>query len=287
MYPVLRIGPYALPAFSVMVGLGLLVGSTVLLAEARRLRDPRITDGRVLALVWCVALAVLGGGRLMYVVERWGYFSGHLLEIPALWDGGLVMYGGVLAVFLTVAGFAHLSRIGILRLWDLVAPSSFLGAAIGRWGCFLAGDDYGRPIRAPAWRWLGVRFTSPQSLVPRLDPSTLEPLQGELLYPTQLMLSLKCALVAGALFWLTRRKRFDGQVAATAFLLYPVLRVMVEPFRGDHRSFVGPLPTAQLTSMLVFASGLLLYLIAARRGATMSTGARIGEPRRRLRGERA
>lgn len=262
-----------------MVGLGLLVGAMVLLAEARRLRDPRITEVRVLALVWCVALAVLGGGRLWFVVERWEHFSGHLLEIPALWDGGLVMYGGILAVFLTVAAFARLTGIGLLRLCDLVAPSSFLGAAIGRWGCLLAGDDYGRPIRAEAWRWLGVRFTSPESLVPRLDPWTFEPLRGELLYPTQIMLSLKCALVAGALFRITRRKRFDGQVAATAFLLYPALRMMVEPFRGDHRSFVGPLPTAQLTSILVFAAGMLLYLAASRRRPALPSA-----PPRRLRG---
>ena len=164
MYPIItKIGPFTLHTFGVMLAIAILVGSTWLLKEMRRLGDPKITEERMQKLIWYVVIAVIVGGRLMDVIVRWDYFSEHVSEIPAIWKGGLVMYGGLLAIFGTVIGFALVNKISILRLCDLLAPSSFLGAAIGRWGCFFAGDDYGKPTDAR----VGVKFPkNPDNLIP-------------------------------------------------------------------------------------------------------------------------
>jgi phosphatidylglycerol:prolipoprotein diacylglycerol transferase len=257
MFPVIfRIGPFTLHTFGVMLAIAILVGSTVLLREMRRLGDPKITDERMQRLIWIVVVSVVGGGRLMDVIVRWDYFSQHLSEIPAIWKGGLVMYGGLLAVFFSVVGFAWYHKLNILRLCDLLAPSCFLGDSIGRWGCFFAGDDYGRRTDS----WIGIRFPkNPDNLVP---PN----LQGEKLYPTQIMMSLKAITIFAILMLITRKKKFDGQVAGAALMLYPIFRSFIELFRGDEdRGFVGPLSTAQFTSVFVFATGLLIYWSAPRR----------------------
>ena len=163
--------------------------------------------------------------------------------------------------FLTVVGFARANGLNVLRLTDLLAPSCFLGDAFGRWGCFFAGDDYGRPIADTPWfpEWLGVRFTHVKSLVP-LD------LRGVPLHPTQIYMSLKALTIALILYAVTRRKKFDGQVVGLALVLYALFRSGIELLRGDaDRGQIGMLSTAQFTSVFVFAAGLLVLLMAPRR----------------------
>jgi phosphatidylglycerol---prolipoprotein diacylglyceryl transferase len=256
MFPTLvKIGPFTLHTFGVMLAIGIVVGSWHLMRETRRLADPRIDERRIQRLAWYMVIAVVAGGRLMHVIVNWDDYSHRPLDSFAVWEGGLVMYGGLLAVFFTVIGFALKNKIPILRLCDLCAPSLFLGDTIGRWGCFFAGDDYGKPTDLP----IGVRFTDPESLVP---PA----LRGVPLYPTQIMMSLKALIIFGVLMFITRRKKFDGEVAGAALMLYAVLRSIIEIFRGDvDRGFVGPLSTAQFTSIFVFAIGLLILLVARRR----------------------
>lgn len=269
MYPIItKIGPFTLHTFGVMLAIAILVGSTVLLREMRRLGDPDITEERMQRLIWYVVIATVAGGRLMDVIVRWDHFSQHPAEIPAIWKGGLVMYGGLLAIFFTVAGYARLHKLNALRLTDLLAPSCFLGDAFGRWGCFFAGDDYGRVTDS----WMGVKFPAVGYLNRAADhivnPDCLVPenLQGTPLYPTQIFMSLKGLTIFVVLILITRRKKFDGQVVSVAMMLYPVLRSIVEFFRGDaDRGFVGPFSTAQFTSLFVFAAGLLIYLMAPRR----------------------
>lgn len=257
MYPIItKIGPFTLHTFGVMLAIGILVGSTMLVREAKRLGDPRITEERLQSLIWWVVLGVILGGRLMHTIVEWRYFSKHPTKILAIWEGGLVMYGGFIGTFIAVTTFAVRNNIKILRLCDLIAPSAFLGLAIGRWGCFFAGDDYGKPAPGLAW---AVTFTDPNSLVPRH-------LKGIPLHPTQIYMSLKALTIFGILLWITRRKKFDGQVAGAAFMLYAVLRSVVELYRGDlDRGSIGPLSTAQFTSIFGFALGVLILWMAPRR----------------------
>lgn len=262
MYPIIaKIGPLKLHTFGVMLATAILVGSAMLVREARRLGDPQITEERLQRLIWWVVLGVIAGGRLMHAIVEWRYFLWKPYKIIAIWEGGLVMYGGFIGVFIAVIAFARANQIRVLRLCDLVAPSAFLGDAIGRWGCFFAGDDYGRPIAETPWapEWLGVTFTHPNSLVP-------PHLRGVPLHPTQIYMSIKALLIFGALLWITRRKKFDGQVAGWAFILYGILRSAIELLRGDlDRGFVGPLSTAQFTSLFGVTLGLLILILAPRR----------------------
>lgn len=256
MYPIItKIGPFTLHTFGVMLAIAILVGSTVLMKETRRLDDPKISEERMQRLIWYIVISVIAGGRGMHVIVNWDYYGKHLGEIPAIWEGGLVMYGGLIAIFLTTIGFAIKNDINLLRLCDLVAPSCFLGDAIGRWGCFFAGDDYGRPTDS----WVGITFPAREG--------TLAP-TGVPLHPTQIYMSMKALIIFLVCYWLTRRKKFDGQVGATALMMYAVLRSIVEIFRGDEdRGFLfdGLLSTSQFISIFIFATGLLILILAPRK----------------------
>jgi phosphatidylglycerol---prolipoprotein diacylglyceryl transferase len=279
MYPILfKIGSFPLHTFGVMLAIAILVGSSMLLRETRRLNDPRITEDRIQRLIWYVVGGVILGGRLLHVILNWHYYSTRLSEIPAIWEGGLVMYGGLISVFAVVIGYAIYHKLGILRLCDLVAPSSFLGAAIGRWGCFFAGDDYGKPTTS----WVGITFTEREGSLPGTP-------FGIPVHPTQIYMSLKCLLIFAVCYWLTRRKNrraegayslpgsagqgrpgYDGQVVGVALIMYAVLRSIVEIFRGDaDRGFVfdGALSTSQFISIFMFAIGIGILWMAPRKPA--------------------
>ena len=162
-----------------------------------------------------------------------------------------------------VLWYARRHRLPVLALCDLYAAGGFLGESFGRIGCFSAGDDYGRP--APGLPW-AVRFTDPASEVP-------PELRGIPLHPTQLYLwalAFGIFLVARAL---ERRKRFDGQPAAVALVLYALGRSVIELYRGDaDRGFVLHAPieisSSQFLSPFCFLAGVILWWWGARKQAT-------------------
>jgi phosphatidylglycerol---prolipoprotein diacylglyceryl transferase len=141
VHPVL-IGP--LHTFGVMVLLGVLAGLWWIRHDAPRLRlDPEDTA----SLTVEIFLAGLIGSRIMFVMQNWeAYAENGWWNVFAIWKGGLVWYGGLLAAL--PAAVWRMRRYGfpVLRTCDLITPGTMLGLGIGRIGCLMAGDDHGRMI---------------------------------------------------------------------------------------------------------------------------------------------
>jgi phosphatidylglycerol:prolipoprotein diacylglycerol transferase len=134
---------------------------------------------------------------------------------------------------------------------DAMIPGLVIAHAFGRLGCIAAGCCYGKPTGAD---W-GFRFYSPL-----IDVN----LRGIPLHPTQLYESSALFVLFLGMLWLYRRKVFDGQVVLSYFIVYPVIRSVIEVFRGDTlRGFVieDVLSTSQFISIGVFAaaSAALVY----------------------------
>ncbi len=134
---------------------------------------------------------------------------------------------------------------------DVLMPGVVMAHAFGRLGCLGAGCCYGRPTDLP---W-GIKLNS--ELV---DIG----FRGVPLHPTQLYESVSLFILFGGLMYLSKHKKFDGQVGLTYFMLYPIIRSIIEIFRGDTvRGFIiqDILSTSQFISILVFsvAAVILAY----------------------------
>ena len=134
---------------------------------------------------------------------------------------------------------------------DILSPGLVVAHAFGRLGCLGAGCCYGRPTTEP---W-GIKLFS--DLV---DPS----LQGVPLHPTQLYESVSLFILFGGMLYIFKHRRFLGQVGLTYFMIYPIIRSIIEIYRGDSiRGFVidNVLSTSQFISILVFLAALttLIY----------------------------
>jgi phosphatidylglycerol:prolipoprotein diacylglycerol transferase len=250
-----------------MIALAFLGGLWTVMLRAKR--DPALRNsGEQIAdiTLWLMAGAILGA-RIVYVTTYWKEeFAGQpLTEIFAVWNGGLVYYGGLVGA--AAAGFIYI-RWKKLPLWktaDVFAPSIALGSVFGRVGCLLNGCCYGRPTDVP---W-AIRFPTDSyawsqqlhaGLIGANDPSL--PVHPTEIYDALLNLGLYIFLA-----WLFRRKRFDGQVFATFLICYAITRSIVEYFRGDYSNLhyhLGLTP-AQWIGVPIFIAGLLLAALLSRR----------------------
>src|SRR5258706_10096836 len=210
---------------------------------------------------WAIVGAIIGAKVLMIVRDFPEYVAApsNMFSASVLSSAG-DFYGGFLGALVASAIFFWRdTRLPFWRTADLCGPAIALGQAIGRVGCFMAGDDYGRPTHV-AW---AVTFTDPDAA--RIGGAPL----GVPLHPVQLYESIVCAVLFALLLRLRRRKKFDGEVILSYTLLYAVARFILEFFRGDaDRGFVfgGPLSTSQFIAVLL--APLTIGLRMARRQRT-------------------
>jgi phosphatidylglycerol:prolipoprotein diacylglycerol transferase len=271
MHPILFEIPglnFKVRAFGVMVALGFLLGSWILGRLAARYgHDPKGDPQRYASITSWIVIGVILGARLMYVVVetlQGSQVGQGFLEDPLsifyVWQGGLVMYGGMLGAI----GF------GMFRAWQLgVAPvhaldlglvAGFVGQAIGRVGCLLVGDDHGKVV-PEGWSWLPFPITL--RVPDPLPEESLFSLQnaGLQLWATQPLMSLKALLVAFIGWQMLKHRKYAGQVSLVVLLSYSVLRFGVEMLRGDSVRglwFGNSISTSQLVSLVVGTFALVM-----------------------------
>jgi phosphatidylglycerol:prolipoprotein diacylglycerol transferase len=275
-------GRVALPvhAYGLLIAVGFGAGIWLAQREARRRgQDPE----RIADLAFWIVVAALVGSRVYFILVNAGlYFGpdtflvatpvGRIPRILAVWEGGLVFYGGFIGAVLAAVIYMRRHRMPFLAHADTLIPSVALGHFFGRLGCYCAGCCWGA-VAHDHLTW-AVRFPprslAYQAFLDRPSPAAYLAADGATtlpLHPTQLYeafgeLGLFLLLVGV----IRPRKRFHGQVLASWLLLYAVLRTGVELFRGDfERGVYLGLGAGQWTSMAIFAAGAALVAAGRRR----------------------
>lgn len=234
MWPELfTIAGFPLRSFGFFVAMGFLVGVQVAGWLSKRYgSDPEHDAQRIPDVSWSVLIGVIVGARLAFVLVNLGYYLEHPIEIVQIWQGGLVMYGGMILAL--VLGIRKARQLG-MQVWqtaDYSLAAAFLGQAIGRIGCIMVGDDYGKVVAdtpGGGTPWYAVRFPNPLPEGSAFPPE----LAGLAVYATQPFMTIKALVLFGLGMWLLPRRKFNGQVTCVLLMGYAVLRSIVELFRGD------------------------------------------------------
>ena len=243
MYPTLfRIGEFEVTTFGLLVAIGVLTGIWILSRELKYSNLPADAVDAALAGV----LGGLIGAKVVWAVEFRddGPFLSLLLS-----RGGLSWFGGFLGGVGAGLWFLRRRRIPIMAALSAAAPALAIGHAIGRIGCFLVGDDYGRPTDLP---W-GVAF-------PRGLPPTTVPV-----HPTQLYETAGLAVIAWLLIRWRREGRADAIVFGRYLLLAGALRFLIEFIRVNAH-VAGPFTLAQVFSAAIMIAGLWLMRLRGAHG---------------------
>ncbi len=248
------IGPIPIRLYGLMIGIGFLLG--VWLAS-RRAKKEGLNPDLIIDMGVYLLLAAIVGSRALYVLTALNEFANNPFDVFAVWKGGLVFYGGVLAAVPVGIWYVKKHGLPVWKTADIMAPYIALGHGFGRLGCFFAGCCYGTPCTGP----LCITFNDPLSLAPRGVP----------LFPSQLAESGGEFLIFALLLVLRRSKKFDGQLFWFYILFYAVLRFSLEFYRGDADRgvyFGGLISQSQIIAIGMFVFSLfVLWRLGKAKGA--------------------
>lgn len=259
------VGQVTITSFGVLLAIAFLAGYQTIRVRLREI-------GKDTDLAGDILLAGLVGGmlgaKIYYLFLTWH----RTIADPAgaiLSRSGLVWYGGLIGGTLAVAWVIRRKGEPFLQVLDIGAPALAIGHAIGRIGCFMVGDDYGRPTEG----WVGVAFPN------GYPPTTAGNLRGDFgaaipetvpdsavleVHPTQLYESAMLFAIFFVLWRLRKKPRPDGWLFGVWMIVVSVERTLIEFLRAKDDRFMGPFTLAQAISVMILAAGILI--VARRRG---------------------
>lgn len=263
--------PIALHTYGLMVLTGFVSSLVWVQLRAREIGMPL----EKLPLAFgAAAVGGFGGAKILYALA-----TGDLDAMFSV-SGGLAWYGGLIGGAIAVLAVARPLGFDAWKLADATVPAIVLGGTMGRIGCFFAGcchgapipvDNHGTPLLPDGM--LGGQILGHGSFpfISLVFDGGVARFQGVPLYPTQLWQAGGSALLFVLLTIVWRTRRFDGQVAGVFLVTEPVLRFVVEAFRGDHRGYAVALEGTDLPAV---AAGADAGNVVA--GLTTSQGIAIG-----------
>lgn len=260
MYPELfRIGNFAITTFGLMMVLSFFAGAWILGRMYERYGYPKDMAWDVLA--W-IALGGIIGAKGYYLALHWQDLVadpvGQILSRGGLvWYGGLI--GGVTAYWLQMRA----RKLPLSVMFDATAPALAVAYAVGRLGCFLVGDDYGRYTDA----WYGIAFPlgSPPSTAGYLRslgetvPTRFAASDVVPVHPTQLY-EITLALVMFAILWKVGRRHLQrGRLFALYMMLYGCERFVIEFVRAKGDRVLLDMSTSQVASIILITLGAFIW----------------------------
>lgn len=248
--------------FGVVKSYGLMLAVSFALGmwlSVRRARPFGIGAETVMDLIFGVLVSSIIGVRTLYVATHADQFD-PWYEALFIWDGGLTLYGGILAATATVWWMCRRRGIAFLDIADIFAPGVILGIGVTRIGCFLAGCCFGNPSTCA----LAVHFPAeaPASLV----------FGGRAVHPTQLYASAAGFAIFGLLLLAERRWSGRGGTFGRFLVLYGVARLVEDFFRYyEPGQVLAGLSNNQWISVGLVLAGAV-FVARSRRAGAVSRG---------------
>ncbi len=228
-------------------------------------------DGMTDVLIWGTVFGIICA-RLYYVAFEWDYYAQHLNEIPAIWNGGIAIYGGIIGALIGASIGCKIGKINMLNLLDLGALGLLIGQGIGRWGNFFNQEAFGTNTDTALLRMWSTKIRDTLAASSELlagkgidvDPNTA-------VHPTFFYESVWCLLCFVILHLVvTKHRRFKGQIFMLYGVLYGAERMIVEGMRTDSL-YIGDttIRVSQLLSAIIVLVALAAFIyltVRERRG---------------------
>lgn len=244
----IEIGSFVIHWYGVIIAVAMLVAVHLSTKEAKKrgLEEDTIID----MALWAIPIGLIGA-RLYYVLFELDYYVQHPGEIFAIWNGGIAIYGGLIAGGLTLYGYAQKKGISLALVLDILAPNVLLAQSIGRWGNFMNQEAHGGPVTRPFLENLYL----PEFIIEQMN------INGTYYHPTFLYESLWS--LAGFVLIVTLRNRKQllrrGEVALSYVLWYSVGRFFIEGMRTDSLWIGDWMRVSQALSLVLFIGAIIVW----------------------------
>lgn len=258
--------------YGVIIGTAVLTAYILALHEAKRTKQS--IDFYMDFVIWAIFVCVVGA-RLYYVIFDWQLYRDNLLSIFNLRQGGLAIYGAVLAAIAFSYYYTRRKKVDFWLFADTGAPSLLLGQVFGRWGNFFNREAFGGYTDS----LFAMRLRTDQVRSGDLTPDIIDhiikiPVEGTgrfieyiQVHPTFLYESTWNLCLFIVLFILQRKKKFHGQVFSLYMIGYGIGRFWIEGLRTDQLLFWGTgIAVSQIVSIGIIAAGIAVFVLRQRTG---------------------
>lgn len=256
-------GNFDIAFYGMIIGSGMLIGLWVSSYDAkRRGQNPDI----YLDFLLYAAIFSIIGARLYYVAFQWDYYKDNLASIFNIRQGGLAIYGGVIAGFIVGIIYTKVKKLNFLELADTAVVGLITGQAIGRWGNFFNCEAFGGYTDSLFAMRIREAIVNPSMISDSVrDHMIIENgISYIQVHPTFLYESVwnLCSLIF--MLWYGKHKqKYIGEIMALYFLLYGTGRFIIEGMRTDQLIIPGTgLAVSQCLSLvLVIAAIIIMFLM--------------------------
>ena len=239
------IGSFQVYWYGLIIATGLILALVYAHFSAKRYN---VDGSKLMNCVFAGIITGIIGARLYFCIFKWDYYGSHPLEIFAIHEGGLAIYGGIIGALLGGLGVAKIQKMKFMPILDITMVGFLIGQGLGRWGNFFNQEAYGTPTDLP-WGMM--------------SEGTL----GETVHPCFLYESLWCLLGVAVLhFYGKYRQRYAGQIFYLYLVWYGFERMIVEGVRTDSlylpfQLFGMDIRVSQVLSFAIFVTGIVLLII--------------------------
>ena len=210
----ISLGPLNIYFYGIIIACGLVLAVLYCMNRSKEfgIQEDDILDG----VLWVTPFAICCA-RAYYCIFAWHEYAADPISVLYIWNGGLAIYGGVIGALIGVTVLCKLKKIKLPAMLDLVLLGFLIGQSIGRWGNFMNREAFGAPTDSFLRMGLYNTLTG----------------QTEYYHPTFLYESVwnLCGFVL--LHFLSKHRKYDGQIALCYAAWYGLGRCLIEGLRMD------------------------------------------------------
>lgn len=239
-----ELGPLSVAWYGIIIVAAMIIAIylTIREGEKRGVSEDFVVD----TAFWLLPMGILGA-RLYYVFFELDYYLSNPTQILAIWEGGLAIYGGVIAGLITLYWRCKKDNVPLLLMSDIITPYLLLAQAIGRWGNFINQEAHGGEVS----RQLLENLMLPEFIIEGMH------INGAYYHPTFLYESIWSLIGVAILLIIRNRHKFllRGETTAGYFIWYGIGRMIIEGMRTDSL-YLGPVRISQILSAVIILIGI-------------------------------
>lgn len=251
---------FSVAYYGLVIGIGVLLGvlTAVQMAKKENLNPDIVWDFAIYAVIFSVI-----GARIYYVIFSWDLYKNDLLSIFNTRQGGMAIYGGVIAAFITLFVYCRIKKISPFQLGDCCVCGLLVGQIIGRWGNFFNREVFGEYTDS----LFAMRLPVEAVRAGDISKKQLEMMQAMenvnyiQAHPTFLYEGLWNLGVLLIILLFHSKKKYNGQICLMYLGGYGIGRFFIEGIRTDQLKFAHTqIPVSQALGMVMFVCALALHV---------------------------
>ena len=239
------VGSFEFAFYGLIIALGLFLAAVYGLRRKKEfgLNEDLIIDGLLIIVPVSVICA-----RLYYCIFSWDEYKANPIEMLYIWKGGLAIYGAVIGAAVSVVVYCKVRKLSLPAVLDITSMGFLIGQAVGRWGNFFNREAYG--AQTESFLRMGLNLTE----------KGYASSQTYYYHPTFLYESLWNGAGFVLLHFLSKRRKYDGQIALGYVAWYGLGRALIEGLRTDSL-YWGPIRVSQILAAVscLAAVGILVW----------------------------